>query len=90
MIDNCRKYLSVLHGFIKMVSCPRQVILIGDTWLLASGPRAAPLVGGSLSGAGHASKFVARVRGLALVRSGPLLPRSARLTRALGAALGRS
>ena len=36
MIDNCRKYLSVLHGFIKMVSCPRQVILIGDTWLLAS------------------------------------------------------
>ena len=32
VIDNCRKYLSVLHGFIKMVSGPRQVIVICDTW----------------------------------------------------------
>ena len=32
VIDNCRKYLSVLHGFIKMVSGPRQVIVVCDTW----------------------------------------------------------
>lgn len=32
VIDNCRKYLSVLHGFIKMVSGARQVIVICDTW----------------------------------------------------------
>ena len=32
VIDNCRKYLSVLHGFIKIVSGARQVIVICDTW----------------------------------------------------------